>query len=104
MPDGNSNTADSERELKLHKEPATDSHPKGAVPFNVALTVYKEIAQGMLTARQNSRSIESGVAAFLPLASDEARDKLLRIQGHAEQISVIANDLYAEIALLAFNN
>lgn len=103
--------------LTLHRapEPSEPIHDKAAVagaggaravaiPFNVKLEVYKEIAQSILTARTNARSIESGVTAFLPLASIEVRDKLLRIQGHAEQISKVCEEIYNMVAVQAFNN
>ncbi len=84
----------------------TDANRPSAVapPFNVDASVYKEIAQSLLTARQNARSIESGAGAFLPLAGEVTRDKLLHIQSLAEQISRMVQEIYNEIAVTAFNN
>jgi hypothetical protein len=80
------------------------SKPVAQPPFNISPVVYKEVAQSLLVASQNARSIENGVTAFLPLASDDVRDTLLRIQGHAEQIHKLTTELYSQIAVTAFNN
>ena len=73
-------------------------------PFTVGKESYKEIAQSLLISMQNARNIENGVTAFLPLANDETRDILLRIQGHSEQIHKLCNSIYKDIAVPAFNN
>lgn len=88
-----------ERELTLQA-----SKPEQEPMFSVNKESYKEIAQSLLISMQNARNIENGVTAFLPLASDEARDILLRVQGHSAEIHRLCNSIYAEIAKPAFNS